>query len=612
MLSPHGQGAFVLGAGRCRFRVWAPAAREVAVLLQTPEERIVPLQPQQWGYHEAIVDDVEPGALYFYRLDGNRDRPDPASRYQPQGVHGPSQVVDSTFDWHDAGWFGLPLSEYVFYELHVGTFSAEGTFEGVIPHLDALKELGVNAIELMPIAQFPGGRNWGYDGVLLFAVQNSYGGPEGLRRLVDACHQQGVAVVLDVVYNHLGPEGNYLWDYGPYFTDRYKTPWGPALNYDGGHNEPVRRFFIDNVLYWLTDFHIDALRLDAVHAIRDFSAYPFLQEMADLAGRQAERVNRRFYLIAESALNDTRVIHPPVLGGYGLDSQWSDDFHHALRTLLTGDRSGYYEDFGEVEHLAKAFREGFVYSGEYSAFRKCRHGNSSRNNPAQQFVAFNQNHDQVGNRMRGDRLGENIPFEGLQLAAGVTLLSPFLPMLFMGEEYGEPAPFPYFVSHSDPQLIEAVRKGRTEEFEAFKWQGKVPDPQDEATFQSAKLNQELRHQGKHQQLWQLYQELLRLRRTQPSLARLSKKHQHVQALEKQRGLVVRRWEGSDHTLAIFHLGGDTATLRFPVPTGQWNRVLDSADSRWGPEGPAVPAEFTSDGEATLELGPWRFALYVKR
>jgi maltooligosyltrehalose trehalohydrolase len=613
MLSRHGQGAILLGDGRCRFRTWAPAAGKVELVLRAPKERLVLMEAREWGYHEAVVEDIDPGALYLYRLDGDRERPDPASRCQPEGVHGPSQVVDPRFDWTDGGWFGIPLSDYVLYELHVGTFTPEGTFDAIVPHLDSLKELGVTAVELMPVAQFPGGRNWGYDGVYLYAVQHSYGGPDGLRRLVDACHQKGLAVVLDVVYNHLGPEGNYLAEFGPYFTSRYNTPWGAALNYDDTHNDQVRRFFIDNALSWLRDFHIDALRLDAVHAIRDFSAHPFLQEMAEVAGREAERLNRRFYLIPESALNDARLIRPPAQGGYGLDAQWSDDFHHALRTLLTGDLSGYYEDFGSVEHLAKAYREGFVYSGEYSAFRRCRHGNSSRPDPARQFVVFAQNHDQVGNRMRGERLGEHVPFAGLQLAAGVVLLSPYIPLLFMGEEYGETAPFPYFVSHTDPALIEAVRKGRREEFASFRWEGEVPDPQAEETFQSAKLHHALRNEGRHARLWAFYQELLRLRRAVPALAHRSKEHQEVQGFEKQRALVVRRWcPRQGQMVAVYHFGPAVRKLTFPLPPGTWDKVLDPAEGRWGGDGPQAPDELVSDGEATLELGPWRFALYGMR
>jgi len=338
-------------------------------------------------------------------------------------------VVDPDFRWDDHLWEGIPLQAYVLYEIHVGTFTPEGTFDAVITHLDELKELGITAIELMPNAQFSGARNWGYDGVFPFAVQSSYGGPWGLKRLVNACHQKEVAVVLDVVYNHLGPEGNYLGDFGPYFTDRYRTPWGHAINFDGPHSDEVRRFFIENALYWITEFHIDALRIDAVHAILDFSAEHFLRELASAVNKRARSLNRRVYIIAESALNDTEVIRSRKLGGHGLDAQWNDDFHHALHTLLTKEEKGYYKDFGRFKHLVKAFSDGFVYSGEYSPYRGRRHGNSSRHIPADRFVVFAQNHDQVGNRMRGERLSSLVSFEGLKLAAGTVILSPYIPLL---------------------------------------------------------------------------------------------------------------------------------------------------------------------------------------
>ncbi|KPK21748.1 MAG: malto-oligosyltrehalose trehalohydrolase, partial [Dehalococcoidia bacterium SM23_28_1] len=371
-------GASFLEDSRSRFVVWAPLAHKVEVHLLAPREKLAPMESGDRGYHHAVVDGVEPGSLYMYRLDERRERPDPTSRFQPQGVHGPSQVVSPHFEWEDGRWTGLPLQEYAIYELHVGTFTPTGTFEAVIPYLDELRELGITAIELMPVAQFPGARNWGYDGVHPFAVQNSYGGPQGLKRLVNACHKLGLAVVLDVVYNHLGPEGNYLIEFGPYFTDRYKTPWGAALNFDGPHSDEVRRFFIENALYWVSEFHVDALRLDAVHAIVDHSAVPFVEELAEAVHDRAEQLDRRIHVVAESNLNDARLIRPRALGGYGLDAQWNEDFHHCLHALLTRERTGYYQDFGEFGQLVKAFSEGFVYSGQYSSSRRRRHGSSSR------------------------------------------------------------------------------------------------------------------------------------------------------------------------------------------------------------------------------------------
>jgi maltooligosyltrehalose trehalohydrolase len=566
------------------------------------------MELKQRGHHQAVVDGVKPGDLYFYRLEGDKERPDPASRFQPQGVHGPSEVIDSRFAWEDSCWFGLPLEKYIVYELHVGTFTSEGTFDGVSHHLHRLKDLGISAVEIMPVAQFPGNRNWGYDGVYPFAVQNSYGGPTSLKRLVNACHKNDIAVILDVVYNHLGPEGNYLGDFGPYFTERYKTPWGLALNFDGPHSDEVRHFFIENALYWVTEFHIDALRLDAVHAILDHSPRPFLEELADEVHRQAKRLNRQVYVIPESASNDARLIHSCELGGYGLDAQWNDDFHHSLHVLLTGERTGYYEDYGRVQHLAKAFREGFVYSGDYSLYRRRRHGSSSRDIPAHRFVVFAQNHDHVGNRIGGERLSELVPLEGLKLAAGLVLLSPFVPLLFMGDEYGERVPFQYFTSHSDPNLAEAVRRGRREEFAAFHWRGEPPDPQDEATFLRAKLNHQPCHQGHTRVLMEFYRELIRLRKGLPALARLDKETMDVTGYEKEKVLVVWRWNCGDEVFMVFHFGHAEISLSIPLPAGRWRKLLNSADERWQGSGNSFPDLLNSEGEILLCLQPKSFVV----
>jgi maltooligosyltrehalose trehalohydrolase len=576
-----------------------------------PAERLVRMQSGERGYHHAVVEGVEPGSLYLYRLDEGGERPDPASRFQPQGVRGPSQVVSPHFEWEDARWFGLPLQDYAIYELHVGTFTPEGTFDAVIPHLGELREAGITAIELMPVAQFPGARNWGYDGVYPFAVQNSYGGPDGLKRLVNACHKLGLAVVLDVVYNHLGPEGNYLGEFGPYFTDRYKTTWGAALNFDGPHSDEVRHFFIENALHWVTEYHIDALRLDAVHAIVDHSAVPFVEELAEAVHHRAERLNRRIHVIAESNLNDARLVRPPEMGGCGLDGQWNEDFHHCLHVLLTGERAGYYQDFGGLTQLAKALREGFVYSGQYSSYHQRRHGSSSRDVPADKLVVFAQNHDQVGNRMLGERLSQLVSFEGLKLAAGVVVLSPFVPLLFMGEEYGETAPFQYFVSHSDATLVEAVRRGRREEFEAFAWQGEPPDPQDERTFLRSRLNRNLRGEGYHGVLFEFYRELFRLRRTIAALANLSKEQTEVLEYEKDQVLFLRRWSGNSEVFAIFNFGDREASAVVSVPGGRWYKRLDSADERWQGKGSSLPEMLRLNGEAMLALSPMSLALFEK-
>jgi maltooligosyltrehalose trehalohydrolase len=596
-------GASYLGEGRAQFVVWAPLARKVEVHLLAPRDRLVPMEMGERGYHHALVDGVEPGSLYIYRLEGGGERPDPASKSQPQGVHGPSEVVDPSFDWEDSSWSGLPLRDYIIYELHVGTFTPKGTFEAIIPHLDELKDLGITAIELMPVAQFPGTRNWGYDGAYPFAVQNSYGGPKGLMRLVNACHERGLAVVLDVVYNHLGPEGNYLGEFGPYFTDRYRTPWGAALNFDGADSDEVRRFFIENALYWVTAFHIDALRLDAVHAIVDHSAVLFVEELGEAVHRQAEQLNRRIHVIAESDLNDARLVRPLEMGGYGLDAQWNEDFHHSLHALLTGERTGYYQDFGALGQMVKAFAEGFVYSGQYSSYRRRRHGSSSRDVPADRFVVFAQNHDQIGNRMLGERLSRLVSFEELKLAAGAVLLSPCIPLLFMGEEYGETAPFQYFTSHSDAALVEAVRRGRREEFSAFAWQGEPPDPQDENMFLRCRLNRNPRGEGEHRTLSEFYRELIWLRKQAPALANLSKEQMEVQDYEREQVLFLRRWSGKSEAFALLNFSDAKANVALSLSDGRWRKRLDSAEERWQGCGSSLPDVLEAHGESILTLSP---------
>ncbi len=493
------------------------------------------------------------------------------------------------------------------WELLLGT----GHFEEVIAHLDRLGALGITAIELMPVAQFPGTRNWGYDGVYPFAVQNSYGGPKGLKKLINACHQRGLAVILDVVYNHLGPEGNYLADFGPYFTDRYKTPWGSAINYDGSYSDEVRYFFIQNALEWVTEFHVDALRVDAVHGIFDFSALHFLEELTREVHVRANELNRRIHVIAESDLNDSRLIKPRELGGYGLDAQWNDDFHHALHTLLTHEQTGYYADFGHPSQLAKALKEGFVYSGEYSAYRNRRHGNSSAGLPPQRFIVSSQNHDQVGNRLSGDRLSQTVPFEKLKLAAGVVLLSPQIPLLFMGEEYGEIAPFCYFVSHSDPSLIEAVRQGRKDEFAAFQWLGEPMDPQDEATFARAKLNHELRKETRHATLYRFYQELLTLRKAIRSATRCGTEGGEVVDRDAESLLRVTVSSASQSFVHLFHLGEVEQVVKVPMSGGSWKKALDSAETRWDGPGNVMPSDLVSHGYAEVRLQPHSVLVFAK-
>ncbi|RMH09788.1 MAG: malto-oligosyltrehalose trehalohydrolase [Nitrospirae bacterium] len=573
-------GSTFLPPASVRFRVWAPQARSVSVRLLAPHNLTLPLNPQPFGYWEGTVSPLTSGARYYYVLNGDIERPDPVSRFQPDGVHGPSMVIDPTaFPWTDQNWTGLPPERMIIYELHTGTFTKEGTFTSIIPRLPYLRDrLGVTAIELMPVVQFPGTRNWGYDGTYLFAPHASYGGPDGLKRLVDACHVYGLAVILDVVYNHLGPEGNYLADFGPYFTNRYVTPWGPAINYDGPDSDQVRHFVISNALYWATEYHIDGLRLDAVHGIYDFSATHLLQELAEAVHRQAQRLGRTIAVIAESDLNDSRIILPVSKGGYGLDAQWSDDFHHALHGVLTGERNGYYADFGTLDHLATAIREGYVYTGQYSSYRRRRHGNTPRYCHPKQFVIFAQNHDQVGNRAKGERLTHLTPVEALYVAAAAVLCSPNIPLLFMGEEYAEPAPFLYFIDHGDPALREAVRQGRRAEFSAFGWD-EMPDPAAEETYLQSKLHFDLAEMddtSHHQSLLRWYRTLIYLRKTLPALGAASRTDRlRVWMHHRERILTVFRATHVGPAVLLFlGFNPEAESLSLTAPQGEWFLQLD--------------------------------------
>jgi maltooligosyltrehalose trehalohydrolase len=477
--------------------VWAPHPDVVELVVADGSH---PMEDRPLGWWQARID-VPAGAAYRFRLDGT-DLPDPRSRWQPEGVHGPSRAVDpAAFAWHDGGWHTPDLADAVLYELHVGTFSPEGTFEGAIGRLDHVLDLGATAIELMPVAEFAGDRGWGYDGVDLFAPHHAYGGPEGLQRLVDACHARGLAVVLDAVYNHLGPEGNYLAPFGPYFSERHRTAWGPAVNFDGPGSPGVRDFVAENAIAWLRDYHLDGLRLDAVHAIVDDSPQHVLAELRE---RVAREVGPDRWLIAE-----TDRLDPRLTGRYGLHAQWCDDVHHALHALLTGERGGYYADFGSADVLARALRTGHV-----------REPYSDEPAPAdgRRFVTYVQNHDQVGNRARGDRLTDVVPAGRARMAAALVLLGPFVPLLFMGEEWAASTPFPFFSSHTDPEVARATTAGRVSDFAHFGWQAEdVPDPQDPATFALARLRWDEREIRTHAAMLEWYRSLLRLRRAHPEL-----------------------------------------------------------------------------------------------
>ncbi|OGP15857.1 MAG: malto-oligosyltrehalose trehalohydrolase [Deltaproteobacteria bacterium GWC2_55_46] len=601
----------ILEDGACRFTVWAPVAPAVGLVLEMPGEshkRRIAMEKDGSGYWHAFVADARPGSRYFFSLNGC-ERADPASHYQPLGVFGPSEVIDhSSFKWNDKGWKGLAPGSLVIYEVHTGTFTRAGDFGSIITRLDELKELGINALELMPVAQFPGKRNWGYDGVFPFAVQNSYGGPLALKRLVDECHKRGIAVVLDVVYNHLGPEGNYIADFGPYFTERYKTPWGAAINFDGPESDHVRNYFVENALYWFERFHMDALRLDAVHAIIDMSAFAFLAFLKKKTAEFSLDQGRAFHLFAESDLNDTKLVSTGEYG-YGLDALWCDDFHHSIHALLTGERNGYYADFGSISHLARSLNDGFVYSGQYSAYRKRSFGSPSALIPKERFIVSVQNHDQAGNRMLGERLAKLTSFDGLKLSAGLLLLSPYIPLIFMGEEYGEDAPFLYFVDHGNEELIQAIREGRKKEFEEFQWQGEPPMPDSPETFHASMLRWESRRSGHKKTLLDLYRALIEMRRSIPALGVSSEAVARAWGSEEEKIVFLLREKKDSAAFALFSFNRDTARIPVPFPPGRWTRKIDSAGPEWDGPGGSLPA--AGEGGAEQEVNPLSFALYIR-
>jgi maltooligosyltrehalose trehalohydrolase len=564
------------------------------------------MEKAEGGWFECTLPGLDlADALYLYELDGTERRPDPASMRQPAGVHGPSCVVDHrAYKWKDGGWNNIPLEDYIIYELHIGTFSTESTFNGAIDLIPYISDLGVTAVEIMPVCAFPGERNWGYDGVFPFSVHEGYGGPEGLKRLVDELHSAGLAAVLDVVYNHLGPEGNYLSRFGPYFTDRYHTFWGNAVNFDGEDSMEVRRFFIENAIHWARDYHIDALRLDAVHGIFDQSPSHILREM-----NRAVRSRTSAYLIAESDLNDPRIVDAPENGGYGLHSQWNDDFHHSLHTLLTEERSGYYVDFGRTWHMAKALSEGFVYSGQHSAFRGKPHGGSTAHIDPWRFVIFSQNHDQVGNRAAGDRLAAICTPEELRLAASLVVLSPSMPLLFMGEEYAETAPFQYFVDHGDPDLIKAVREGRKSEFPLEETGIEVPDPADEGTFMRSRLDHTLRQgTGEHSRMLEYYKGLVALRKGLPALRGTPRSAVEVLEFEDERSIVMTVTHASQKLIYFISFNREPVGLPLErtssaAGTGRLGMLLDSSVSKFGTETSSATIK------EALDISPMCLRLY---
>ncbi len=604
-------GATVQPAG-VQFRLWAPRLGSAQVAIGEDASQVLAMQPETDGQFAVFAEGLRAGADYTYVLDSGRSRPDPVSRWQPCGVHGPSRVVDpAAFPWRDQEWRGIPLEDYIIYELHAGTFTPEGTFESMIPRLADLRDLGVTAIELMPVAEFPGHRNWGYDGVGMYAPQSTYGGPAGLKTLVNACHRTGLAVVLDVVYNHLGPEGNYLEEFGPYYTRSYRTPWGNAINYDGPGSDGVRRFFVDNALYWMTEYHVDALRLDAIHGIFDFGARHILQELAEAFHTQAKRLGRSAWLIAESDLNAPRVIESPAQGGYGIDAQWLDDFHHSLHTALTGEGRGYFADFDGLPSLRKAIVNGFVYEGQHSRYRGRRHGGAFKGRQGKRFVACTQNHDQIANALLGVRSSKVLSLEQQKLAVAVLFFSPYLPLLFMGQEYGETAEFLYFTDHGDAALIEAVREGRRNETGDFLGAGEFVDPQDIATFQRSQLNWNLRREVPNCGLLAWHRDWIAVRKKHAALHNCRKSMVRARCDAQKKWLVVERRDLSgSRALLVCNFSEDVRAVPIPFWNIAWSMCLWSGGERYGPPSPGPDLRILQDPRQAVRLAGTSAALYL--
>ncbi|WP_420149192.1 malto-oligosyltrehalose trehalohydrolase [Spirosoma sp.] len=570
-------------SNRADVLVWAPSPENVAIRLVESLETI-PLQKQSLGYWHVTTTAIKPGTLYTFVLDNEMECQDPVSLALPDGMQGPSRAVDTaSFHWEDQGWVSPALEDFILYEIHAGTFTPEGTFTAIEDKLDYLKALGINAIEIMPVAQFSDSRNWGYDGVFTFAAQNSYGGYQALQHLINACHFKGIAVVLDVVYNHYGPDGNFLSHFGPYLTNKYCTPWGDAVNFDDAWCDGVRRHVIENALMWFRDFHIDALRLDAVHAIKDCSPVHILQELRQRVDELMTQTGRRHYLIAECDLNDPRFINPLSENGFGMDAQWIDEFHHSLRVTVGEQKVGYYADFNGLAHLKKSFRDAYVYDGQFSTVRQKLFGRKADKNPGRQFIVFSQNHDQIGNRKRGERSSQLYSFDTLKLMAGTVLFSPYIPLLFMGEEWGETNPFLFFASHSSPELAEQVKKGRQDEFADFHSDDKdVPDPQKKGTFVQTKLQWDLIEQKPYQTLLRYYQTLIALRKQLPALHNLNREQAIVNLHDGQDVLTLHRWHENQRVICVLNFSKQPQSITVDtVAEGKsWHKLLDSAAQQW--------------------------------
>jgi len=592
----------------CSFRIWAPQASQVQLSIK--DKNSIDLNPTNYGYWEVNnLTEINEDDQYWVIVNG-KQLADPASVYQPEGVHGASQAVKLDEMPINNEWQNIPLKDYILYELHTGTFSDGGDFEGIAEKLDYLLELGITAIQLMPVAAFAGERNWGYDGVFPFAVQASYGGPKALQQLVALCHSKGLAVVLDVVYNHFGPEGNYLHEFGSYFTDKYKTPWGKAVNFDDRGAHGVREYIVENAIMWFRDFQIDALRLDAVHAIKDHSAVHILQEISKHTDLLSKQTGRPYYLIAECDLNDPKYISPLEQNGLGMHGQWVDEFHHALRVAAGEPKLGYYSDFDGIAHLGKAYQDAYVYTGMYSQERDNFFGKSAKGHHGSQFTVFSQNHDQVGNRMLGERSSTLVSFEMQKLLAAAVLTSPFIPMLFMGEEWAETNPFLYFIDHTDPDLVEAVRKGRREEFSASHLDGQAPDPKADETFHRSKLNWKRLLQPENAKMFEFYKHLIALRKQYRMLQTADLDTVKAYVFQTENSLMIeRKCPDEDRSiLYLLNFSSSVQQLALPAHLNIYEKILDSAEKKW--LGPAASTNIQTDFSLHLIIQPQSFIAYT--
>ena len=560
----------------CQISVWAPIAKIVICRL-CDNNLEIPLRPLKYGYWYAESTLITPGDRYKISVDGN-DFPDPASLSQPEGVHGPSEAIDLRFNWTDQSYKPPKNSEFVIYEIHVGTFTSSRDFDGVIKKIPHLKDLGITAIEIMPVAQFPGGRNWGYDGVFPFAVQHSYGGASEFQRLVNAFHAVNIAVILDVVYNHIGPEGNYFSNYGPYFTNKYHTPWGDALNYDDRFCHGQRDLVLNNVRMWFEDFHIDALRLDAVHAIKDFGAVHILQEIRKETDQIIINSGKNRFLFIECDLNDRRFLDPLTKNGYDMDAQWLDEFHHALRVSVGEPKKGYYEEFNGLNDLAKAYEKAYVFDGNYSSHREKFFGTDSFGLEGNRFIVFCQNHDQIGNRMLGDRAVKIYSSEIARLMAFAVFMSPYLPLLFMGEEWGTEKPFPYFISHSDPELVQLVREGRKKEFEDFITNSDVPDPQSESIFREAILDWDELNSEPYRQRLLYYKSLIALRKTNSLLKDVQRDELKVKCIEDKKVLLLQVKKKEKSIVVIMNFSDHVQHVNLPEDF-KWRMIFETHEKQ---------------------------------